>query len=132
MSKVILIIYGIIKKVNKQKNVHAVIFFQYKTNTYTEMNKLNNSVDEEYGAEVFVGNQSLFFFLGQNDSKISSVYWVSKEKMFFSKSFNDFVTTAKRKFDYKTFSPFEMIEMMKHFHFYIPIYFNVGIELVFQ
>ena len=113
-SKVIFIVYGIIQKLQKEKQINAVIFFQYETKNSVDMNELNISVYKEYKAKVIIGNQSLFFFLGQNSSIISNVYWISKEKMFFSKSFYDTIEKSEYKFEYQTYLLNEFKKMVKH------------------
>ena len=83
ISLKILIIYAIVQKVKKNLEAQSIIFFNKENFISTYLKKLNESVSKKYKAELIIQKDWLIWFLHSQKQINSSVYWISRERMFF-------------------------------------------------
>ena len=123
ISLKILIIYAIVQKVKRNLEAQSIIFFNKENfiSAYLKK-KLNESVSKEYKAELIIQKDWLIWFLHSQKQINSSLYWISRERMFF---LNIILNTKKTRDNftrrYKTCLPKDFPKMIKNL-FYSPLF----------
>ena len=105
----------IIKINDESKDKANIILYSSCENRYSIDAK--SMVDQRFAIEnikAVVGQQSLFYLLGNMSKEVASVKWITKERLFFSQSFLQTIKNDEDWFERKAYSLFQFEDAIKH------------------